>query len=93
MAHGDPGRPADSGPRSQRDLAVTLAIDPSDVTKVLDELVSAGHVERTRDPRDRRRIHVKLTPAGSDALADCQRSRKKCWRLWTPRSVPSSTPC
>ncbi|MEU6790653.1 hypothetical protein ABZ907_03040 [Nonomuraea wenchangensis] len=28
------------------------------------------HGVRTRDPRDRRRIHVKLTPAGSDALAD-----------------------
>ncbi|MGA5764615.1 MarR family winged helix-turn-helix transcriptional regulator [Nonomuraea bangladeshensis] len=61
---------AGSGSRSQRELAATLAIDPSDVTKVLDELVSAGHVERTRDPRDRRRIHVKLTPAGVDALAD-----------------------
>ncbi|GAA1748260.1 MarR family winged helix-turn-helix transcriptional regulator [Nonomuraea bangladeshensis] len=61
---------AGSGPRSQRELAAALAIDPSDVTKVLDELVSAGHVERTRDPRDRRRIHVMLTPAGADALAD-----------------------
>ncbi|MCO5995134.1 MarR family winged helix-turn-helix transcriptional regulator [Actinoallomurus rhizosphaericola] len=61
---------ADFGPQAQRDLAARLRIDPSDVVKVLDELAAAGHVERARDPADRRRATVTLTAAGRTALAD-----------------------
>ncbi|NUS16608.1 MAG: winged helix-turn-helix transcriptional regulator [Streptomyces sp.] len=61
---------ADFGPHTQRELAVRLAIDPSDMVKVLDDLTSAGHVTRTRDPDDRRRLRVALTPGGRSALAD-----------------------
>ncbi|WP_327292296.1 MarR family winged helix-turn-helix transcriptional regulator [Streptomyces sp. NBC_01198] len=60
---------ADFGPHTQRDLADRLAIDPSDMVKVLDDLTAAGHVTRTRDPADRRRVRVTLTPAGRSALA------------------------
>ncbi|WP_433170403.1 MarR family winged helix-turn-helix transcriptional regulator [Actinoallomurus sp. CA-150999] len=61
---------ADFGPHAQRDLAARLSIDPSDVVKILDELTAAGHVERARDPADRRRVTVTITPAGRTALAD-----------------------
>ncbi|MFG1806745.1 MarR family winged helix-turn-helix transcriptional regulator [Streptomyces sp. NPDC049040] len=59
---------ADFGPHSQRDLADRLTIDPSDIVKILDDLTAAGHVTRTRDPADRRRVQVRLTPAGRTAL-------------------------
>ncbi|WP_031513969.1 MarR family winged helix-turn-helix transcriptional regulator [Streptomyces sp. NRRL F-5123] len=60
---------ADFGPHTQRELAERLAIDPSDMVKVLDDLTAAGHVTRTRDPADRRRIRVALTASGTAALA------------------------
>ncbi|WP_344962680.1 MarR family winged helix-turn-helix transcriptional regulator [Streptomyces thioluteus] len=58
----------DFGPHPQRDLATRLSIDPSDMTKVLDDLVARGHVERTRDPHDRRRFSVAVGPAGKREL-------------------------
>jgi DNA-binding MarR family transcriptional regulator len=61
---------ADFGPQVQRELAVRLAIDPSDMVKVLDELAREGQVERTRSAADRRRVQVSLTEAGRRALAE-----------------------
>jgi DNA-binding MarR family transcriptional regulator len=39
------------------------------MVKVLDDLTAAGHVTRTRDPADRRRVRVALTASGTTALA------------------------
>jgi DNA-binding MarR family transcriptional regulator len=61
---------ADFGPHVQRELSLRLGVDPSDVAKVVDELASAGYVDRARDPADRRRVAVTLTPEGRAALAD-----------------------
>jgi DNA-binding MarR family transcriptional regulator len=61
---------ADFGPHVQRDLAVRLAIDPSDMAKIVEELAGAGHVERARDAADRRRITVTLTDAGRELLEE-----------------------
>ncbi|GAA4568966.1 MarR family winged helix-turn-helix transcriptional regulator [Planotetraspora kaengkrachanensis] len=61
---------ADFGPHAQRDLATRLAMDPSDVAKVVDELAVAGYVDRSRDPGDRRRVAVTLTDSGRTALAE-----------------------
>lgn len=60
---------ADFGPQVQRDLAARLAMDPSDLAKVVEDLGGRGHVERQRDPADRRRVSVALTDAGQRALA------------------------
>ncbi|MEY9859597.1 DNA-binding MarR family transcriptional regulator [Catenulispora sp. GAS73] len=60
----------DFGPHVQRDLAARLAIDPSDMAKIVDELAGAGSVERARDAADRRRITVTLTDAGRTLLAE-----------------------
>ncbi|MEE4542367.1 MarR family winged helix-turn-helix transcriptional regulator [Streptomyces sp. V4-01] len=59
---------ADFGPHAQRELSVRLAIDPSDVVKVVDELAAPGWVERARDPADRRRVVISLTQPGRAAL-------------------------
>ncbi|MEU6186155.1 MarR family winged helix-turn-helix transcriptional regulator [Nocardia sp. NPDC047038] len=64
---------ADFGPHAQRDLAERLAIHPSDVAKIVDELEAAGQVERARDERDRRRITVRLTRTGRTALRSLDR--------------------
>jgi DNA-binding MarR family transcriptional regulator len=53
----------------QRALATRLSVDPSDIAKVVDELAAAGWVGRTRDPADRRRVRVTVTPEGRTALA------------------------
>ncbi|WP_433682264.1 MarR family winged helix-turn-helix transcriptional regulator [Nocardia sp. CA-119907] len=58
----------DFGPHVQRDLGIRLDIHPSDVAKIVDELASAGQVERTRDPADRRRMSVRITRSGRAAL-------------------------
>jgi DNA-binding MarR family transcriptional regulator len=60
---------ADFGPHVQRALAARLSVDPSDIAKVVDELAVAGWVDRTRDPADRRRVRVTVTPEGRSALA------------------------
>jgi MarR family transcriptional regulator, lower aerobic nicotinate degradation pathway regulator len=61
---------ADFGPHIHRDLARRLAIDPSDIVKVVDDLAAAGWVERARDGADRRRVIVTLTGSGREALAE-----------------------
>jgi DNA-binding MarR family transcriptional regulator len=44
------------------ELAVAVGLSPGAVTTVLDRLEERGFVTRTRDPEDRRRVTVKLTP-------------------------------
>ena len=59
----------DSGERPQAELARVLGIDPTNVVGLLNELETAGLVERRRSPEDRRRHTVALTAAGHDRLA------------------------
>ncbi|MEU7029258.1 MarR family winged helix-turn-helix transcriptional regulator [Streptomyces sp. SBR177] len=56
------------GATSQRDLAAAMEIDPSQLVAILNELESSALCERRRDPADRRRHIVEITPAGRDAL-------------------------
>jgi DNA-binding MarR family transcriptional regulator len=56
------------GPSSQRDLALALRIQPSNIVGLLDELERRGFLQRSPDPRDRRRHRVQLTAAGQRTL-------------------------
>ncbi|MCL6636463.1 MAG: MarR family transcriptional regulator [Alicyclobacillus sp.] len=49
-------------------LAESMAVKPSAITVMLDRLEQHGFVERQRDQRDRRVVHVHLTAAGQAAL-------------------------
>jgi DNA-binding MarR family transcriptional regulator len=52
----------------QHELAEAFCMDANNVVLLLNELEQLGYVTRLRDPDDRRRHVVQLTPAGADAL-------------------------
>ena len=52
----------------QQELGATLMVDPNNCVLLLNELDDHGYVERQRDPQDRRRHIVVITPAGMKAL-------------------------
>jgi DNA-binding MarR family transcriptional regulator len=60
----------------QQDLGDALCIDASNLVLLLNEVESAGLAERRRDPSDRRRHLVRLTPAGEHALVAAERAQE-----------------
>lgn len=61
---------------SQQALAETFCIDANNVVLLLNELEAAGHVERRRDPHDRRRHLVHVTAAGRRAIERAERGQE-----------------
>jgi DNA-binding MarR family transcriptional regulator len=53
----------------QQELGATLMVDANNCVLLLNDLDDRGYVERRRDPRDRRRHIVVITPAGLKALS------------------------
>ena len=51
-------------PRSGRELADVLQLDPGTLTPLLKRLEAAGYLTRRRDPADERSLAITLTPAG-----------------------------
>jgi DNA-binding MarR family transcriptional regulator len=56
------------GSVSQQAICGTMHLDPNYVVLLLNEVEESGYAERRRDPQDRRRHIVELTPAGRKAL-------------------------
>jgi len=67
----------DHGGLAQRELVQTMDVDPSILVTLLNPLEADGLVTRERDPRDRRRHLVTLTPAGERQLASASRAQKE----------------
>jgi MarR family transcriptional regulator, lower aerobic nicotinate degradation pathway regulator len=61
------------GPASQADLSRRTTIDRSDMVAIVNELAQQGMVERTPDPRDRRRNVVEITAEGRRRLRKLDR--------------------
>lgn len=57
---------------SQQDLSRLLNLDPTTMVALIDELEEFGHVERRRNPTDRRRYMLHLTDKGRAALTAAQ---------------------
>src|SRR5215211_8350966 len=66
----------DHGGLAQRDLVQTMDMAPSMLVTLLNPLEADGLVARERDPADRRRHLVTLTPAGEKQLASASRAQK-----------------
>src|SRR3984885_8575638 len=58
----------------QQELSADMAIDPSAMVKLINELESAGLAERRRRPGDRRAWEVTITPKGRRTLERARRS-------------------
>jgi DNA-binding MarR family transcriptional regulator len=56
------------GDETQQALASAVGIDPTNLVGLLNDLETAGHLTRDRDPADRRRHIVRITPGGRTAL-------------------------
>ena len=58
---------------TQQSLAKALMLDANNTVILLNGLEEKGMVERTRDPEDRRRHIVEITPKGRKALEKAER--------------------
>jgi DNA-binding MarR family transcriptional regulator len=63
----------DHGSMSQQALGDVACIDPNNLVILLNELEESGYVERRRDPADRRRHFVAITPEGRRAFERAER--------------------
>lgn len=54
----------DVEPTTLAGLAAHMGVTPSTMSISIDRLVRRGYVVRKRDPRDHRRVQLRLTPAG-----------------------------
>ncbi|MBB6039612.1 MarR family winged helix-turn-helix transcriptional regulator [Phytomonospora endophytica] len=69
-------------------LAAALHLSPSATTSALDRLEASGHLRRTRDPADRRKIELDMTEkarrVGSGFFAPLAVEFGDRWREFTP---------
>jgi DNA-binding MarR family transcriptional regulator len=63
----------ESGKSTQQRVAETMMMDANNCVILLNGLEDAELIERTRDPQDRRRHIVEITPKGRRALEKAER--------------------
>lgn len=68
-----------AGPQCQDQLAARISVQAQSMGKILARLDAAGLVTHVRNPGNRRRIEVALTPAGRIALEKSRRTETNLW--------------
>jgi DNA-binding MarR family transcriptional regulator len=71
------GALSDEAPLTQRFLAESLRIHPSDIVAIIDDLATRGLATRDTDPADRRRNLVRPTPPGRRLVKAATRSSQQ----------------
>jgi DNA-binding MarR family transcriptional regulator len=71
------GRIADRGPLRLSELALTMALDPSTVSRHVRELERQGLAERASDPSDARAVMLAPTAAGREVLERVRAARRE----------------
>ena len=66
-----------AGGLTMGELAAKSGMTPGWASRVVEELVAVGYVERLPDPNDRRIIRVNLTPESARAVEQAYSSRNK----------------
>ena len=61
-----------------RDITALRGLSKSQVSLAVDLLAAEGLLERTPDPRDRRIIHLSITPQGFPLAQECQAIQERC---------------
>ena len=79
------------GTCSMSEFARELGLPSPLATRVADELVSRALVERGADPGDRRRVLLRLTPEGRDALASVHDEAEELLSAVLLRMTPAET--
>ncbi|RII94439.1 MarR family transcriptional regulator [Clavibacter michiganensis] len=64
----------DLGRMTPKLLATEMSMTTGAITAVIDRLVTADHIARIPNPRDRRSVFLELTPAGTDTATHIQDS-------------------
>ena len=76
------------GQMSQQELGSCFELKPGSLSEILSKLESAGLIERTRDPKDRRQLFIRLTDEGRAAAlkahAGREAFRQKAFSALTP---------
>jgi DNA-binding MarR family transcriptional regulator len=65
------------GAQTQKDMCAAMHLDPNNCVLLLNDMEAAGHIRRVRDPEDRRRHIVELTPEGKQALQRAERAMEE----------------
>ena len=68
------------------ELGERLYLDSGTLTPLLKRLEASGHIRRTRDAQDERRVRIALTPQGWACATRPSAFRTACWKA-------ASAPC
>jgi DNA-binding MarR family transcriptional regulator len=71
------GRIAEGGPLRLSELALTMALDPSTVSRHVRQLERHGLAERAADPSDARAVMLEPTAAGREVLDRVRTARRE----------------
>ncbi|WP_112469472.1 MarR family winged helix-turn-helix transcriptional regulator [Streptomyces triticisoli] len=82
---------ADCEPQRPGELANRLGVEPSHVTRTVQQLQKTGHVTRVPDPDDRRAQRIRLTETGRDAITRIREAGARSMQLaladWSPEEL------